>query len=143
MTLPPGIPAGLAAGTLSLLALALRGRLETGSAVRPLNAPSHWLWGDRALRETAWSLRYTGVGFAIHQLSAVLWGCIHARRERPSAPLAEAAVTTAVAVVTDLALTPRRLTPGFERHLSPRGLVWVYGAFALGLALAARRSRRP
>lgn len=142
MALPPGIPSGLAAGTLSLLALALRGRVEIGSAARPINAPSHWLWGDRALKETGWSLRYTGVGFAIHQLSAVFWGCLHARRNKPSAPLAEAAVTTAIAVVTDLALTPGRLTPGFERHLSPRGLVWVYGAFALGLALAARRGGR-
>lgn len=33
----------------------------------------------------------------------------------------------------------KRLTPGFERRLSRPGLVWVYGAFAAGLATLRRR----
>src|SRR5688572_23505081 len=136
--------AGMAAGLLSLVALAVRGRLETGSAARTLSAPSHWLWGDQALQQSSWSMRYAGVGVLIHQLSALLWGGLHARRaSSPERALTDAVVTTAAAVATDLVLTPRRFTPGFERQLSPAGLVWVYGAFAVGLALAARsRGRR-
>jgi len=139
---PIALQAGLAAGVLSLIALAVRGRIETGSATRTLSAPSHWVWGEAALRQGSWSMRYTGVGILIHQLSAWLWGGLHARRDlSPDRAMKDALVTTAAAVATDLVLTPRRFTPGFERQLSPAGLVWVYGAFAVGLALAVRRRR--
>ena len=47
-----------------------------------------------------------------------------------------AAITTA-AYVVDFNLTPRRLTPGFEKRLSKRGLFIVYATFALGLATGA------
>ena len=140
--LAPGVLAGAAAGICSLLALAVRGRVELKSAVAPVNAPSHWLWGDAALRQRKWSWRYTGAGLAVHQASAVMWGLWHARRSsQPPAPLRDAAVTTATAALVYLALTPRRFTPGFEQRLSPRGLAWVYAAFAVGLALGSRAGR--
>lgn len=46
-------PAALAAGALSTVALAARGRLEAGSAAAPANATRQWLWGDEAARTTA------------------------------------------------------------------------------------------
>ena len=142
-SLAHGVLAGAAAGLCSLVALAVRGRIELKSAVAPVNAPSHWLWGDVALRQRRWSWRYTGVGVAIHQASAVMWGVLHAQRApQPPAPLRDAIVTTATAALVDLALTPRRLTPGFEQRLSPKGLAWVYAAFAVGLVVASRPQRR-
>jgi hypothetical protein len=50
----------------------------------------------------------------------------------------------ALAYFVDYRLTPRRLTPGYERRLSGRALLAVYASLAAGLALggllqAARR----
>jgi len=138
-----GVAAGAAAGLFSLLVLAVRGRIELKSAVAPVNAPSQWLWGDSALHQRRWSWRYTAAGIAIHQASAVMWGLLHERRApRPASPLREAVITTATAALVDLALTPRRFTPGFEKRLSPKGLAWVYVSFAVGLALASRAKRQ-
>ena len=137
-----GVVTGTTAGLVSLLALAIRGRIELKSVVAPLNAPSQWLWGDSALRQRQWSWRYTGAGAAIHQASAILWGLLHEQRgPQSAAPLRDAVVTTATAALVDLALTPQRFTPGFEKRLSLKGLAWVYAAFAIGLAVASRAQR--
>jgi hypothetical protein len=153
-----GLITGNLAGLASMAALAWRGRQENGSALAPLNAPSHWLWGDRALWQDGPSWRYTAMGVLIHQASAVMWGLIYerlwaSRRPVQTMPmyLRDAAVGTAAAATVDLVLTPKRFTPGFERRLSPTGLVWTYGAFALGVAMgsyavgrqAPSRKRRP
>jgi hypothetical protein len=144
-----GVLTGNLAGLASMAALAWRGRQETGSAVAPLNAPSHWLWGDRALRQDGPSWRYTALGVVIHQASAVMWGLIYERLWASKQPpgslshqLRDAAVATAAAATVDLVLTPKRFTPGFERRLSPQGLLWTYGAFAIGVALASYATRR-
>jgi hypothetical protein len=143
---------GLTAGTLSMWTLAQRGRSEGQSAARMLNAPSHWLFGDRALAEHAPSWRYTGTGTLIHESSAVMWALLFERlvSRRDRAPslasiAASAAVVTGVAAVVDLKLVPERLTPGFEHHLSGRGLLLVYASVAAGLALSGwlMRSRPP
>lgn len=139
------LASGLAAGGASAALLAWRGRRENGGAPSALNAPSHWLWGDEALRHDEPSLRYTAVGAAIHQASSLLWAAVYealqARHARPSAAkaLGDAAAVTALAAVVDLKLVPPRLTPGFERRLSSRSLLLVYGGFAAGLALAGLR----
>jgi hypothetical protein len=129
--------------------LGWRGRSDNGSAVAPVNAPSHWVWGDEALRQDAPSWRYTGLGVVIHQASAVMWGLLYEwlwqrRRLRATVPqqLRDAAVATAAAATIDLVLTPRRFTPGFERRLSPAGLAWTYGAFAVGVAVGGYVARR-
>lgn len=140
---------GGAAGLASLAALALAGRRDAGSVAAPINAPSHALWGERALRRDDASLRYTGTGAAIHLASGLFWGVVHerlcGRRAARSAggALAAAACTTAVAAAVDLLLVPERLTPGFQHRLSKPGLAFVYAAFGVGLALGSRwRARR-
>jgi hypothetical protein len=72
---------------------------------------------------------------------------VRARRRRPT-PLnaaIDAGAVAAVAALVDLRCTPERFTPGFVRRLRRRSLGWVYGSFALGLALsswlAARQDR--
>jgi hypothetical protein len=142
---------GMTAGLLSALALAWRGRVENRSASGPINAPSQWVWGERAIRRDHPSMRYTLTGFAVHQLASLFWGVVHARTapralaQRPAAAIPAlrhaaavssfAAGVTTLAAVVDLVVVPERLTPGFQRRLSARSLWCVYGAFAVGLAL--------
>lgn len=144
---------GSVASLASFAALLLGGRAQSGQALAPVNAPSHWLWGDVALHCDGPSLRYTLVGFAVHHLSSMFWGTVHALvfgggSKPPRLLLGEAALTTGVAAWVDLRGVPHRLAPGFQRRLSASALAGVYVFFALGLAagnrLAARgQTRRP
>jgi hypothetical protein len=147
--LQDGLWPGMSAGLLSLGVLAWRGRKETGSVFAPVNAPSHWLWSDRALRRDGPSWRYTGVGVLVHQGASLFWGVLYERffanrqaRHPLHADLRDAVVATAAAATVDFVMTPRRFTPGFEKRLSARSLLWVYAGFALGVALGSRAVRR-
>ena len=140
---------GTAASLLSMAALVLRGRAETGSAAAPFNAISHWLHGPRALRLDTADARHTALGALVHFASSVFWGAVYdhlvCRREPPPPPaglVAGAAGVAALAAVTDFALVPERLTPGFEHRLSQRSLVLTYALFGAGLALGALAMRR-
>jgi hypothetical protein len=139
---PSTLGGGLLSAALSTLALAWRGRREHGSPAAPINAISHWFFPQRAFAHDDVSLRYTGSGLAVHVASSMLWAAAYAwlrgRRERPAAAaaLGDAAAVGALAAFVDLGLTPKRLSPGFEERMGPSGLVWVYAAFAGGLALA-------
>ncbi len=138
----------LAAAATSLVAACL-GRREAGSHAAPLNATSHVAWGDRAALHNRASLKYTGLGFALNYGACVFWALLYeglADTSRPDSltrpsrsrrrAARDAAITSAVAYVTDYQLVPRRLTPGFELRLPGRALALVY--VALGLGLCAR-----
>ena len=133
---------GLAAGASSL-ALAWRSRRDTGRTSAGFNAVSHWLWPEKALKVDEPSLRYTGTGAAVHVMSSLLWAALygwwvnHSERTSVTGAAAKAAAVTSVAALVDLKLVPERLTPGFERRLSPTSVSLVYGAFAAGLLAAA------
>jgi hypothetical protein len=140
------------AGLTSLAALAVGGRRDDGAAAAPINAPSHAVFGDVALRQDRPGWRYTATGAAIHMASAFFWALLHEklRAERgtrgAARALSGAAATTAVAAIVDLAVVPRRLSPGFQERLRTSSLTWVYVAFGIGLAagswwLAQRRGR--
>ena len=139
---------GVGGGLLSAAALLWRGREELRRAAAPINAPSHWVWGDRALHQDRVSWRYTALGAVTHMASAMLWGAMYdwLRRRRseptPANAVADAALVTATAACVDLVIVPKRLTPGFERRLSAGGLLWVYAGFAGGLVLGAALTRR-
>jgi hypothetical protein len=144
-----GAATGTAAAAASMAALAWRGRIDNGSAAAPLNAPSHWLFGNRALHEDRASLRFTGSGVLTHFVSALLWGVLYERfvargraRQSLSSQVRDAAVGTAAIAVIDLALIPKRLTPGFERRLTSGSLWLVYGAFAVGICAGSYACRR-
>ena len=53
------ILSGSVASALSAIALLILGRREAGSAVAPVNAVSHWYFGDKAARRDRPSLKYT------------------------------------------------------------------------------------
>ena len=135
-----GLLSGTFASILSTLALAARGRSETGSALAPINAVSHWYWGDRATRVDHANVKYTVPGYLTHHATSIFWAVLFERvfggtlRGRPGPTLATSAATAAVACFVDYQLTPKRLTPGFEHRLSKASLFLVYTAFAAGLA---------
>jgi hypothetical protein len=150
-----GIKTGFSASVASTLALGMLGTLEAKSALQPINAISHWIWGDNAYKQTGFSLRYTVTGYAIHHASSTFWAMIYekihehrqdkqennsttsyqALSESKSPTIAYKALKmAALAAYTDYQLTPRRLRPGYEVCLSKPGLTLVYLAFAAGLA---------
>jgi hypothetical protein len=142
-TLREGVLSGTLAGVLSAAVLLAAGKRETGSAVAPVNAESHWLWGDESLREDRPTLRHTLTGIVTHQLSTVFWATLYrtlrgrrAVRSVPEALLGGVATSVAAAAI-DYTLMPKRLTPGFEHRLSRGSMVGVFAAIAGGIAVGA------
>jgi hypothetical protein len=141
-----GFVSGTVASIASTISLLVLGRIELGETAAPLNGPSQWIWGMRAPFKDRFSFRYTVAGYVIHHAASVFWAILHERlrqhllqgaQGRNQPVLAPAAAITTTAYVVDFNLTPRRLTPGFEKRLSKRGLFIVYATFALGLAAGA------
>lgn len=145
-----GLIAGAFASVASSMALAVCGRREAGSSSAPHNAISHWIWDREALFRKSPTLRHTVLGYAIHHGSATFWAVLYAwlhanRRPAQSLPaaLSGAGMAAGVACAVDFLATPRRLTPGFEHHLSKASLAAVYASFAVGLALGCAVANRP
>jgi hypothetical protein len=143
------VVSGSSASLASAATLMACSKLHEGSAAGGLNGPSQWLWGEAEACTRDATLRHTAAGYAIHHATSIFWAVLHEsvfgrRRGKPAIQhCAEAAVSAATAYVVDYHLTPRRLRPGFEKHVSPGGMVAVYAAFAAGLAIAAvARDRR-
>jgi hypothetical protein len=144
-----GLIGGATSSLLSTVALAALGKREAGSAYAPTNAVSHWIYGDKAARHSGPAARYTLPGYLIHHGSATFWAVIFERlcgglldRKNPAITLGVGTAASAVACFADYQLTPRRLRPGYEKHLSRPSLAVVYGSFGVGLALGAMLCRR-
>lgn len=141
---------GSVASVTSSAALMACSAINEGSAAGGLNGPSQWLWGEAEAYTREATLRHTATGYAIHHATSIFWALLHesvfggSRARKPALQhCAEAAVSAVTAYVVDYHLTPPRLRPGFEKHVSPKGMVAVYAAFAAGLALTAiARDRR-
>jgi hypothetical protein len=144
-----GLVGGATSSLLSTAALAALGKREAGSAYAPTNAISHWIHGDEAARHRGLGTRYTLPGYLIHHGSATFWAVVFERlcgglfdRRNPAITLGVGTAASAVACFADYQLTPQRLRPGYEKHLSRPALAVVYGAFGVGLALGAMLCRR-
>lgn len=134
-----GLLSGGLAAAATIAVLAARGWRDNASVTAPINAVSHVFWGDEALRETGTTLRHTLPGLLVHGASALMWAVLYERwagdpggRSLLRLTRDTAAATAAIAAV-DLKLVPKRLTPGFERRLSPTSLSLVYVALGAGL----------
>lgn len=141
-----GMVSGGLASIASTVALAVAGRRENKRTAAPVNAISHWIWGNPALAKNAMTWRYTAAGYLVHHAASLFWATLHARvwanaqQERtPAANAISSTATAAVACLVDFRLTPHRLTPGFQHRLSRPAIALVYGCFALGLALGSRK----
>ena len=145
-----GAVSGSCASLLSAAYLAWAGHLR-GATAAPLNAVSHWIFGDRSLVRDEPGFLYTAGGYLTHHAASIFWGVLHAKawgaREEAKKPLPAAAGAVAaagIAYFVDYQLTPQRFTPGFEHRLARPELAKVYAFFALGLfvgSLAMRRRR--
>lgn len=139
------LTSGTIAGLATAAAAAMAGKRDTGSYAAPLNATSHVLWGEAAAFQNRLSLKYTLIGFLLNHGSAIFWAALYekvfgsqsgsaAMRRSRLRPLLGGAAVTATAYVVDYYLIPQRLTPGFEKRLSGRSMLAVFGVLALGLA---------
>jgi hypothetical protein len=125
---------GTVAAAAVTLVVSLAGRRIAGSAPAPLNATSHFLWGERAGQQDGYSLKYTATGFAANYGASVFWALFYEALAGRLHPLARGAAVSALAYVTDYHVVPKRLTPGFERRRPAGALAAAYAALALGLS---------
>lgn len=145
--LAEGLVSGTLGAALASAVLMLAGRREGGSAVAPINAVSHWVWGEEAARDESVDARHTGVGAVTQLLAGVFWGTLHAKL-RPRvhgdavvpAAIAGALATGAVAATVDYGLIPKRLAPGWELRVSKPAVALALVAMAAGIALGTIRA---
>lgn len=139
---------GSAAGCAAAVTAASLAPGEGSTPYAPINAVAHCLWPRTAFSETGPSARFTLTGLAINHAAAIFWGVVYETllmrrrgtdraRPGPAAKIATAGTTAALAYAVDYHAVPKRLTPGFEAHLSGRSMFYVYTALAAGLAVAA------
>lgn len=135
---------GTVAAVLSSVALLCCGRLERGRALATHNGPSQWVYGRAAAFRRGITMRHTLVGYLIHHASSFLWAGVHHallggnKRARPFAEhLRSGAAVTVLAHVVDYQVVPKRLQPGFDKHVSRTSLYAAYAAFGLGLAIGS------
>ena len=131
------VKSGVVSSAAVAITAAIRGRIELGDSLRPLNGISHILWGPQAGKVNTINVKYTLAGLVLNTAACGFWAWLYQRTSRASVP--EAAVgavgVAALAYVTDYHLIPRRFTPGFELNLSRRSFPWLYAALAAGLFL--------
>jgi len=147
------VRSGTLAGASAAAVAAWRSIREGGRPLAPINAVTHCIWPRRALQASGFSVRHTVAGLAIHQAAAVFWAVgfeallrrwvATAPREQPLVTGATAAATAMTAYVVDYHVVPKRLTPGFEAHLSRRSLAAVYVTLGVALLAAALSSGAP
>jgi hypothetical protein len=139
-----GVVTGSLASLLSTAVLAAAGARQNGSAVAPINAVSHWLWGDESLRVDRPTLRHTLAGYLTQHAASIFWATLYSRvwghrdtaKQLPQA-VAGGVATSAIACLVDYQLIPKRLTPGYEHRVSTGAMVAIYAALAVGFALGA------
>ncbi len=140
---------GSIACAATLAAAAVLGARERSSAVAPINATSHILWGGEAALAREPDLRHTVPGVALNEGACVFWAMFYekafgrrAERGDLGAALAGGGAIAALAYLVDYHLVSKRLTPGWELQLSGRSLALMYAALALSLPLRGLLRRR-
>jgi hypothetical protein len=133
---------GQIAGAATTAAVALCGHVEDGDAVSPVNAISHIAWGDESFKQREPSLKYTASAVLLNQTAVGTWAILHelffgraTRRGDLKTSLVGGVLVAGLAYVVDYHAVPERLKPGFERHLMPRSLFFIYATLALVLGL--------
>lgn len=136
---------GTVAALMTSAALSILARIEGRSAIQPVNSTSHWYWGDAAGRSRRIDFPHTIVGFVTHHGASLFWACAYEmlrRHPRKRAAFGDAVAVSALAAVVDYAVVPKRLTPGWEKVVSPRAIGIAYTVMAVALAMSPRFGRR-
>jgi hypothetical protein len=126
------------------------GARDSGSAIAPINATSHMMWGPEAAEVRTVTARHTLPGLALNEGAGIFWATLYERVFGEAADngdtgraIAGGVAVAALAYVTDYHLVPKRLTPGWEMRISGRSLALVYAALALALPLRGLLRSRP
>lgn len=142
------IPGAVAAAAVCS-AIALLGRSDTGSAIAPINASSHVIWGQRAGQVEKVTLGQTLPGLAINVGASFWWALVFEKlfgrkmdRGGAGTAIASGVATAALAYVVDYKLVPQRLTPGWEQRLTNRSLFTSLGIMGVGLGIGALLARK-
>ncbi len=117
---------------------------EHKSMFAPINAISHILFGDAAIGVKRPIPKFLFSGLVLNLFAMFGWAALaelgyqflHITRGQVLATILVSVVVTVVAYVTDFILVPKRFTPGFERIISQRALVAVYGVLAAAFVLS-------
>ena len=144
---------GTNASVLSAVVLSACSKLEEDSAAGALNGPSQWVWGEREAYTREATLKHTVVGYGVHHVTSVFWALFYEhlfgrsrKRDLASQPVvqiaAEAGATATVAYFVDYQVAPKRLRPGFKKHLGPVSIFASYAGFAAGLAITTLARRK-
>lgn len=144
-TLRDALVAGAIVSVATVAAAALRGKTDSGSAVAPINATSHVVYGPEAGDADLPDIKHTIPGLAINAGASVFWAIVYERlfgRADLGRSLLGGGVVAALAYLVDYHLLPRRLTPGWEERVSGRSLAMIFGAMALSLPLRRTLGRR-
>lgn len=137
---------GSAVSVATTIALSALARAEGKSPVQPVNSTSHWYLGEAAGRSRATDVRHTLGGFATHHAASLFWATIFEmiRAVRPArAAIGDAVAVSALAALVDYAVVPKRLTPGWEKVVTPRSIAIAYGVMAVALAASSLWTRDP
>jgi hypothetical protein len=137
---------GTAVSVASTIALALAAKAEGRHPVRPTNATGHWFRGDEAAASRNFDAKHTLLGFATHEGASVFWAAIFQAFQKlgPRRPaVVDAIGVSALAAFVDYVVVPKRLTPGWEKVVSPRSIAVTYGVMALALWATSARKTSP
>ena len=136
---------GTAVAFATTAALSVLARLEGRTAIQPVNSTSHWYWGGAAGRSRRIDAPHTLIGFATHHGASLFCACAYEllrRGPKNRAAFGDAIAVSALAAVIDYGVVPKRLTPGWEKVVSPRAIGVAYIAMAVALALSPRSDGR-
>jgi hypothetical protein len=145
----------LPASAVTTAVVSMCGRRDDCESIAPVNAISHILWGDTAAKQEDASIQYTATGIALNTVAITSWALVYevlfgraARKGNTSTAVLGGVAVAGLAYFTDYYVVPKRLTPGFEKRLSPTSMALVYSALAATLPLASlieghAKSKRP
>lgn len=142
---------GSMAGLACLAALAIAARYEGRNVVQPINATSHWIYGETAATVARPDPRRTGLGVLTNIGASFFWAVpfsLWLKAGNPRHPLSlvcAASAISAFAAFFDYRVVPKRLRPGWERAVSWCSVWATFAAMGAGMALGgwAAQKRRP
>ncbi len=139
-TLQDALVAGSIVAAVTIASVAWRGRHDSGSAVAPINATSHVVYGPEAGNVDVADFRHTLPGLAINAGASVFWAAVYERLfgradegDSVGKALLGGGAVAGLAYLLDYHLLPKRLTPGWEERVSGRSLGLIFAAMALTL----------
>ena len=148
-TLQDALVAGSIVAAATIATVALRGLNDSGSAVAPINASTHVVYGPEAGDVDEPDVKHTLPGLAINAGASVFWAAVYERlfgravtRADVGKALLGGGAVAGFAYLLDYHLLPKRLTPGWEERVSGRSLAMIFGVMALTLPVWSVLKRR-